>query len=229
MLNFCIITSLLSAGVQLFKNNMANAAIKRKGYNISSDNRSKSEILSSFIKDYFYILVPGVNIYKAFKLFMKDDNSYALERKSKLEKYERLNHDEKDTKDTTIKKESIKDVFKKGFNEGVQKVVDNRQPIKIRKNIKPKENKSCPKDDISKLIDTINDCNDINYLLNLKNIYREKATKLRIEYKNKQNSMSENEKRLIIQRVKIYDNVFINCRDRLRQLRQLKSENIKSL
>ena len=60
---------IVATGVQIFKNNMAKNIIERSGYEITAEDRSVSEVLSSFVKDYFYILVPGYNLYKdSYKL-----------------------------------------------------------------------------------------------------------------------------------------------------------------
>lgn len=54
------------------KNIDADNKLKRHGTNIVSDNRSMLEIASSFVKDYAFLLVLGLNIARTVKIFMKE-------------------------------------------------------------------------------------------------------------------------------------------------------------
>lgn len=83
-------TTAISTILHLVKNNAADNGIRRSGKIISKDNRSLSEKLISFLKDYAYLAVPGLNLVKSFKKFISDDITYRNERLAKLSEYERI-------------------------------------------------------------------------------------------------------------------------------------------
>ena len=86
----CLGLTCVSTLIVNIKNNAANNKIERSGYTIISDPRSFSEKAISFIKDYTYLLVPILNIYRAGRLFLKPDVKYAKERQALLEERERI-------------------------------------------------------------------------------------------------------------------------------------------
>ena len=55
-----------SAILTAAKNNAAKHKVERQGYRVHPDRRSLTERTISFIKDYFFLIVPGYNLYKSF-------------------------------------------------------------------------------------------------------------------------------------------------------------------
>lgn len=191
---------LVSGGIQLFKNNMADNYIRRNGYNITEDNRTSTEKISSFIKDYIYILVPFYNYYKAYQLFTLDDRQYINKRKNKLDIYERLK---------VIENEEEK---KKEVKKEVKKQEKNNEVNLLEKQSK----KRSISNDINELIDEISHSDDIGFLYQIKFEYKTRGNNLRKEYNDKKsNGAAKTELNSIVKKVMIYDKVFIQARDRL--------------
>lgn len=197
------VSPIVATGVQIFKNNMAKNIIERSGYEITAEDRSVSEVVSSFVKDYFYILVPGYNLYRAFKLFIKEDKEYASQRRSKLDYYERIKPIKKPE---VVETPVVKVEPKKEVKKELKSTKTSSQPVKT----------SSAKDDINELISQISNCDDIGFLYKIKFEYKSKSSLLREEHKSKKaQGASVSELNKIVSRIKIYDRVFVEARDRL--------------
>ena len=79
-----------SSLLTMAKNNAAKHKIERKGYIVNPDRRSITEKTISFVKDYFFLLVPFYNIKKSFKILLTKDEDYANERQALYLARERL-------------------------------------------------------------------------------------------------------------------------------------------
>ena len=89
-MSFFFLLFLSSCGFTAIKNINADAKIERNGYKISEDNRSPLEIAISFIKDYFFLIIPFYNIFKSVKLLFSNDTEYASKRFADLQDRERI-------------------------------------------------------------------------------------------------------------------------------------------
>ena len=108
LFNICAACFGISTLVKIAKDNGAKSYIERNDdVRVKSDERSFSEITFDFLKDYFYLLVPGYNIFKSFQILRIKESEYALYRKSILADRERLEK----------KKEAPKFDIKKAENE----------------------------------------------------------------------------------------------------------------
>ena len=65
----CNIMFWLSASVKVCYNLIADSKINRKGYDVNLDERHPIKQVGSFMKDYFYLFIPGYNIFKTFGVF----------------------------------------------------------------------------------------------------------------------------------------------------------------
>ena len=81
MLNICGPMLVVSAIMKSTKNSGAKHKIERQGFVVTKDKRSVSERTISFIKDNFYLLIPGYNLIKSFRMFVTNDVTYAEDRK----------------------------------------------------------------------------------------------------------------------------------------------------
>lgn len=207
-----------SSAIQLFKNNMANSYIQRKGKVIHDDERSFSEIISNFIKSYAYLIVPGLNVYKAIKLFIENDASYAMKRLNYLKDCERIT-DAKD--ENTQTKEQVQAPTRTVHE------VKNAQEHTSRK---VKEIKKSPAssnlsnlnvstiEEMNNIINLISISNSIDELESCKSNMRSRRADLANEYNNP--TCSPERKHEIVRRVNIYDSIFISARDRANELRR---------
>ena len=75
--NICSVLFLASGACEGLKEYTFRKRLEREGYEID-DNRSTTEKVLEFIRNYAYLLVPGYNIYRAGKkLFREEDEYYA--------------------------------------------------------------------------------------------------------------------------------------------------------
>ncbi len=122
-----------STAVTVGKDIAAKHKIERMGFKVNPDNRSILEIASSFIKDYFFLLIPVVNVVKAIKKFIKNDTEYANERLQKLEERERISsavkEEPKKEKVEVVKEESKKETVEKVKEEPKKQVVNMEENL----------------------------------------------------------------------------------------------------
>ena len=113
-MSYLLFMFLLSTGIVATKNVAADSKIERQGYKVNPDNRSIFESGISFIKDYFFLIVPIYNIIKAFKIFLSNDTEYANKRFEILQDRERISdvvvdHDEVVPSEVLSEEETIED------------------------------------------------------------------------------------------------------------------------
>ena len=66
-----------SAAVAYFKNLSATKEITKAGFKIIEDKRSDLKQITDFIKDYWYIFIPGYNVYESIKVLTTPKSLYA--------------------------------------------------------------------------------------------------------------------------------------------------------
>ncbi|MGM9877774.1 MAG: hypothetical protein ACI33S_03900 [Bacilli bacterium] len=206
IINFLIFGGpILSAGLHLFKNNIAKNIIERDGFVITKDNRSLSEKISTIIKNYAYVIVPVYNLIKSVKLFIKNDKVYASERKSDLDSCGRIK-----TKENTNKEDKKSNIAK------IETIEE--KPV-INNNIVPEKINTI--DEINELINQVSNSDDMSFLCQIKFTYRSKSMMLREEHKNKRLSgkVKASELNALADRIDIYDKVFIAARDRIKYIK----------
>jgi len=127
LINWCLGFFGASTFIKLAKDYGAKKNIERKGLHVISDPRSFVERTFSFVNDYFYLLIPGYNIYKTFQLIRINGNEYAGYREAILEDRERII-----TKEQWDIMHGIKPVKKEEKKEEVKEVKkeESLKPIK---------------------------------------------------------------------------------------------------
>ena len=111
------------------KNNGAKHRIERSGLIVTPDNRSASEKVISFIKDYFYLIVPGYNIYKSMKKFFTKESVYAAERLELYKDRDRII----DPKEKTVEKPAKVETLEKELEEEVVETKSTPAPKVAKK------------------------------------------------------------------------------------------------
>lgn len=98
-----------SAAVIGYKNYKANKTIKNSGYTVK-DTRPFKDKFVSFVKDYSYMLIPGLNLYVVHDERSKDAASYVESRMNKLSSLGILaKNDEKEKEpEKVVVKEEVK-------------------------------------------------------------------------------------------------------------------------
>ena len=77
--NICSVLFLASGACEGLKEYTFRKRLEREGYEID-DNRSTTEKVLGFIRNYAYLLVPVYNIYRAGKKLFKDEDEYYASR-----------------------------------------------------------------------------------------------------------------------------------------------------
>lgn len=124
----------ISTVLHVVKNNAADNSIKRSGLIITSDERSISEQVISFLKEYAYLVVPVYNVVKSFKKFIKSDSEYAKERLTKLREYGRI----ESKSNSIVKKENTVEVKKDETKDTQKNIVKEPKKISNFDNLKDK-------------------------------------------------------------------------------------------
>lgn len=210
----CLGGFVLSVGGQVFKNRLADNAIRRNREYITPDNRSISEKVSSFVKDYFYTIVPGYNIVRAVKLFLKNDKEYTLERRSKLDNYERI-------KKIEVPVINEKESVKKTEKTGEKNMKESSQPVLVN-DMKKKNKKQELNDEIKNILEQIFMSEDISYLKQVNRTYYNKSMALREEYKISKGKVSDIELKDLFRRIEIYDSICTKAYDKIHSLKEEK-------
>lgn len=106
-----VLSCLASSSLVAYKNYKANESIKESGLKIE-DKRPLKEKIYSFIKDYTYLFLPGINLLVSINEFKKDNNDYMKERITKLTLDGRLvkSNETSQPKKKEVKKEEVKEV-----------------------------------------------------------------------------------------------------------------------
>ncbi len=203
-----ILFSLITSGIQIYKNCQAKKIIEKEGYLILEDHRDDTTKYLSFIKDYFYILIPFYNLYRGLKLVLISNKEYAKIRREKLFKLKLI---ENSNNNVEIKKIDYKDKAK-GF---ITKTNDKIKSYIYNKNNTNNET----------ILDIINNTTDIEYLNRLKIIYirksqflREKYYVVRKEYDSNKSKEIFYKLNSIVNRVIIYDNIYKEILNRINYL-----------
>ena len=129
LFKICSLMFGVSTIVRVSKDHGANVYIERKkNKRIIADPRSFSEKTFDFIKDYFYLLIPVVNLYKSFKIFITPGKEYASQRENLLDDRERL-------VDKVV--EEKKQPIEKPIEEAIKKQKEEKKQEKKLPEIKP--------------------------------------------------------------------------------------------
>lgn len=138
LFNICAACFGISTLVKIAKDHGAKSYIERnEKVKVKSDKRSFSEKAFDFLKDYFYLLVPGYNIFKSFQILRIRESEYALYRKSILADRERLEKiEEKEEPKFDIKKaeDELKELREKNKNgKSIEKPIEESIDKQIKK------------------------------------------------------------------------------------------------
>lgn len=124
----------ISSAMMIIKNYKSNTILEKRNYVFNEDKRDLTDQVLDFMKDYWYLFIPGYNLYKANKKRTEAILVYTGKRKEKLEKRgiltKKINKPEiNNNKKEEVKKEETK-VVKKEENKEVKsqnknQVIDN--------------------------------------------------------------------------------------------------------
>lgn len=141
LFNICAACFGISTLVKIAKDHGAKSYIERnEKVKVKSDKRSFSEKAFDFLKDYFYLLVPGYNIFKSFQILRIRESEYALYRKSILADRERLEkveevEEKKSENESKENKEENKNgkLIEKPIEESIDKQIKKEPSLEERK------------------------------------------------------------------------------------------------
>lgn len=117
--NLCTIMFLTSGALEGLKEYTFRKRLERDGYEIN-DNRSITEKVISYIKEYFHVLIPVYNVFKSGKKLFSDEDAYYTNRFNKLNK--------KGIIKEISKKEEVKETPKKEVQEEKKTVTKTNKP-----------------------------------------------------------------------------------------------------
>lgn len=152
--NICSILFVASIGAEGLKEYTFRKRLEREGYEIN-DNRTTTEKVLSFIRNYAYLLVPGYNIYKAGKKLFSEEDVYYNKRFNSFKS---------------------KGLIKKINKEEVKESKEETKEIK-------KEVKEEPKKEIKKEVKQEEKGYTLEEMINMKNYYANQDKTLRNKYK----------------------------------------------
>ena len=143
LFNICAACFGISTLVKIAKDHGAKSYIERnEKVKVKSDKRSFSEKAFDFLKDYFYLLVPGYNIFKSFQILRIRESEYALYRKSILADRERLEKVE-EVEEKKSENESKENKSGKLIEKPIEESIDNQiKKEQIRKEPSLEERKA---------------------------------------------------------------------------------------
>ncbi len=153
--NICSVLFLASGACEGLKEYTFRKRLEREGYEID-DNRSTTEKVLGFIRNYAYLLVPVYNIYRAGKKLFREEDEYYTSRFNSFNK-----------KGLLVKREEVK---------------EKEQPKQVEqvKEVK-REAKSEPKKVIN--VQSENKGYTLEEMNNIRNYYAKQDKELRARYK----------------------------------------------
>lgn len=176
--NICSVLFLASGACEGLKEYTFRKRLEREGYEID-DNRSTTEKVLGFIRNYAYLLVPVYNIYRAGKKLFKDEDEYYASRFNSFNK-----------KGLLVKREEIK---------------EKEQPKQV-KEVK-KEVKSEPKKVVN--VQSENKGYTIDEMIHMRNYYMNQDRRLRARYKTlKEKGASASEINEVVRTIKEVDSKY---------------------
>ena len=201
LLKICSICFGISTCIRIAKDYGARSYIERKkGKKIIADPRSISEVAFDFVKDYFYLLVPGINIYKTFNIIKTKENDYADKIFNTLTERERL-VDKELKNDNNKNEEKPKESMEKALEEQNKKMENQKEQ---------KDSKEKPNYDYS--------------LLELKNYYYSLDSKLRVKLNELiNNNASVESKNLVISEINKVDEAYYEVLNLIKKNNEIKN------
>lgn len=173
--NICSVLFLASGACEGLKEYTFRKRLEREGYEID-DNRSTTEKVLGFIRNYAYLLVPVYNIYRAGKKLFKDEDEYYASRFNSFNK-----------KGLLVKREEVK---------------EKEQPKQV-KEVK-REVKSEPKKVVN--VQSENKGYTIDEMIHMRNYYMNQDRRLRARYKTlKEKGASASEINEVVRTIKEVD------------------------
>ena len=195
--NICSVLFLASGACEGLKEYTFRKRLEREGYEID-DNRSTTEKVLGFIRNYAYLLVPVYNIYRAGKKLFKDEDEYYASRFNSFNK-----------KGLLVKREEVK-----------EKV----QPKQV-KEVK-REVKSEPKKVVT--VQSENKGYTIDEMIHMKNYYMNQDRRLRARYKTlKEKGASASEINEVVRTIKEVDGKYYELDNAILASRTNKAARVK--
>ena len=195
--NICSVLFLASGACEGLKEYTFRKRLEREGYEID-DNRSTTEKVLGFIRNYAYLLVPGYNIYKAGKKLFREEDEYYASRFNSFNK-----------KGLLVKREEVK-----------EKV----QPKQV-KEVK-REVKSEPKKVVN--VQSENKGYTIDEMIHMRNYYMNQDRRLRARYKTlKEKGASASEINEVVRTIKEVDGKYYELDNAILASRTNKAARVK--
>lgn len=195
--NICSVLFLASGACEGLKEYTFRKRLEREGYEID-DNRSTTEKVLGFIRNYAYLLVPVYNIYRAGKKLFKDEDEYYASRFNSFNK-----------KGLLVKREEVK-----------EKV----QPKQV-KEVK-REVKSEPKKVVN--VQSENKGYTIDEMIHMRNYYMNQDRRLRARYKTlKEKGASASEINEVVRTIKEVDGKYYELDNAILASRTNKAARVK--
>lgn len=195
--NICSVLFLASGACEGLKEYTFRKRLEREGYEID-DNRSTTEKVLGFIRNYAYLLVPVYNIYRAGKKLFKDEDEYYASRFNSFNK-----------KGLLVKREEVK---------------EKEQPKQV-KEVK-REVKSEPKKVVN--VQSENKGYTIDEMIHMRNYYMNQDRRLRARYKTlKEKGASASEINEVVRTIKEVDSKYYELDNAILASRTNKAARVK--
>ena len=195
--NICSVLFLASGACEGLKEYTFRKRLEREGYEID-DNRSTTEKVFGFIRNYAYLLVPVYNIYRAGKKLFKDEDEYYASRFNSFNK-----------KGLLVKREEVK---------------EKEQPKQV-KEVK-REVKSEPKKVVN--VQSENKGYTIDEMIHMRNYYMNQDRRLRARYKTlKEKGASASEINEVVRTIKEVDSKYYELDNAILASRTNKAARVK--
>lgn len=199
--NICSVLFLASGACEGLKEYTFRKRLEREGYEID-DNRSTTEKVLGFIRNYAYLLVPVYNIYRAGKKLFKDEDEYYASRFNSFNK-----------KGLLVKREEVKEKKEQ------PKQVEQAKEVK-------KEAKSEPKKVVN--VQSENKGYTIDEMIHMRNYYMNQDRRLRARYKTlKEKGASASEINEVVRTIKEVDSKYYELDNAILASRTNKAARVK--
>ncbi len=198
--NICSVLFLASGACEGLKEYTFRKRLEREGYEID-DNRSTTEKVLGFIRNYAYLLVPVYNIYRAGKKLFKDEDEYYASRFNSFNK-----------KGLLVKREEVKEKEQ-------SKQVEQAKEVK-------REVKSEPKKVVN--VQSENKGYTIDEMIHMRNYYMNQDRRLRARYKTlKEKGASASEINEVVRTIKEVDSKYYELDNAILASRTNKAARVK--
>lgn len=195
--NICSVLFLASGACEGLKEYTFRKRLEREGYEID-DNRSTTEKVLGFIRNYAYLLVPVYNIYRAGKKLFREEDEYYASRFNSFNK-----------KGLLVKREEVK---------------EKEQPKQV-KEVK-REVKSEPKKVVN--VQSENKGYTIDEMIHMRNYYMNQDRRLRARYKTlKEKGASASEINEVVRTIKEVDSKYYELDNAILASRTNKAARVK--